>query len=128
MVQRSYSNPNSRFLLAQLRRATYSLGWVPEVFDGNQRAKGVAHQHVLYIDQPTRGSCGCLSESSECSVASTMRASQRALTHVVQLDVVVVRGQDFFKVRREPRLCIGAQDNVAGLVIEAVMAALLILA
>ena len=35
-----------------------------------------------------------------------MSSGERTLTHVVQLDVVVIRRQHLLEIRREPRICI----------------------
>jgi hypothetical protein len=85
------------FILHSIEQyTTHTLSWLPQIFHCNQRAKGFADEDVFHINQLAISSRGRLTKNGERSVAPAMSTRKRALSHVMQFNVVVIRGQHFF--------------------------------
>jgi hypothetical protein len=89
-----------------------SLRWIAKVLHRNQRTKRVANEHILDRYQISLGANRSLSENRESSITTPMGSSKWTLPHVVKFYVVVIRSQYFFKVRREPGICIATKYSL----------------
>jgi hypothetical protein len=80
-----------------------------EIFDHNESSERVADEYILDGDQLPESPSGSLAECDERCLAAPVGSGERALTHVVQLDVFVIRSQNVLEIRREPSICITAK-------------------